>query len=84
MKRRELFHTSLLYAKLLLISLNSMKTIDVGVPEAIGSEINLSPKRRNKDIHFHGEDILPGNWLFKHFILMPDIKKGIRSYEANR
>ena len=58
--------------------------IDVGVPEAIGSDIDISPKKRNKDIHFHGEDILPGNWLFKHLILMPDTKRGIRSYEANR
>ena len=84
MEGRELFHTPLLYAKFLLISLNSMKTIDVGVPEAIGSDIDISPKKRNKDIHFHGEDILPGNWLFKHLILMPDTKRGIRSYEANR
>lgn len=59
-------------------------TIDAGISEAIGSDIDLSPKQRNKDIHFHGDDILPGNWLFKHLILTPDTKNGIRSYEANR
>ena len=36
-----------------------------------------------KEIRFYGEDILPGNWLFKHLILKPDTKAGIRSYEAN-
>ena len=58
--------------------------IDAGIPEAIGSEIERSSKQRNKDIPFHGEDILPGNWLFKHLILKPDTEKGIRSYEENR
>ena len=58
--------------------------IDVGIAEVIGSNIDLSPKKRSKDIHFHGEDILPGNWFFKHLILTPDTKKGIRSYETNR
>lgn len=58
--------------------------IDVGIAEVIGFDIDLSPKKRSKDIHFHGEDILPGNWLFKHLILTPDTKKGIRSYETNR
>ena len=58
--------------------------IDAGIPEAIGSEIELSSKQRNKDIPFHGEDILPGNLLFKHLILKPDTEKGIRSYETNR
>ena len=58
--------------------------IETGIPEAIGAEIELSSKLRNKDIPFHGEDILPGNGLFKQLVLKPDIKKGIRSYEANR
>ena len=58
--------------------------IDASIPEAIGSDIDLSPKQRNKDIHFHGENILRGNRLFKHLILTPDTKKGIRSYEANQ
>ena len=49
--------------------------IDVGIAEVIGSDIDLSPKKWSKDIHFHREDILPGNWLFKHLILTPDTKK---------
>ena len=62
----------------------SAQPIDAGIPEAVGAELALSPHRRVKDIRFHGEDILPGNWLFKHLILKPDTKAGIRSYEANR
>lgn len=58
--------------------------IEVGIPEAIGAEVALSPHKRRKDIRFHGKDILPGNWLFKQLILKPDTKAGIRSYEANR
>jgi predicted amidohydrolase len=58
--------------------------IPVKIPEAIGAEIKLNPKRRVKDIRFFGDDILPGNCLFKHLILRPDTKAGIRSYEANR
>ena len=58
--------------------------INAGIPEAFGAEIAIAPHRRVKDIRFHGEDILPGNWLFKHLILKPDTKAGIRSYEANR
>ena len=58
--------------------------INAGIPEAIGAEITIAPHRRRKQIRFHGEDILPGNWLFKHLILKPDTKAGIRSYEANR
>ncbi|HHT25612.1 MAG TPA: carbon-nitrogen hydrolase family protein [Clostridiaceae bacterium] len=58
--------------------------IPVDIPEAIASEIKLCPKRRVKDIRFYGNDILPGNWLFKHLIMRPDTEAGIRSYEANR
>ncbi len=53
------------------------------IPEAIGLEVDLHPEHRKKDIRFHGQDILPGNWLFKHLILKPDTAAGIRSYEAN-
>jgi len=58
--------------------------IPLDIPEAIASEIMLCPKRRVKDIRFYGNDILPGNWLFRHLILRPDTEAGIRSYEANR
>ncbi|MBQ6559426.1 MAG: carbon-nitrogen hydrolase family protein [Erysipelotrichaceae bacterium] len=59
------------------------KNIETDIPEAIGAEISLIPHKRVRDIRFHGEDILPGNWLFKKLILGPDTRAGIRSYEAN-
>ena len=58
--------------------------IEAGIPEAVGAEFKFSPQKRRSDIRFHGQDILPGNWLFKHLILKPDTKAGTRSYEANR
>ena len=58
--------------------------IETGLKEVIGAEVPLLPCKRRKDLQFHGEDILPGNWLFKHLILKPDTKAGIRSYEENR
>ena len=58
--------------------------IETEIPEAIGAEVELTPQKRRADIRFHGQDILPGNWVFKHLILKPDTKAGIRSYEANR
>lgn len=57
--------------------------ISTGIPEAIGADVTLIPHKRTKDIRFYGQDILPGNWLFKHLILGPDTKAGIRSYQAN-
>ena len=59
-------------------------SIETAIPEAIGAIVNLTQHKRRKDIRFHGEDILPGNWLFKNLILKPDTKAGILSYEANR
>ncbi len=56
--------------------------IPTDVPEAVGMEVELRPSRRTGDIRFHGEDILPGNWLFRHLVLKPDTKAGIRAYEA--
>ncbi len=58
--------------------------IETGLPEAIGAEVELRPQRRRAEIRFHGQDILPGNRLFKHLILKPDTRAGIRAYEANR
>ena len=63
---------------------NGAEPIETGMPETIGAEIELTPQKRRADIRFHGQDILPGNWLFKHLILKPDTRAGIRSYEANR
>ena len=58
--------------------------IETCISEAIGAEITLKPQKRRAELRFYGQDILPGNWLFKHLILKPDTKAGIRSYEANK
>lgn len=59
-------------------------SIETDMPEAIGAIVHLTQHKCKKEIRFHGEDILPGNWLFKKLILKPDTKAGIFSYEANR
>lgn len=58
--------------------------IKTDLSEAIGAEVALEPRARKKDIRFYGEDILPGNWLFRHLIMAPDTKAGIELYEKNR
>lgn len=58
--------------------------IHTDIPEAVASEIHLSPQKLKKEIRFYGNDILPGNWLFKQLILTPDTEAGIRAYEAAR
>ena len=50
--------------------------------EAVGAQVTLSPRRRVGRIRFYGDDILPGNWLFKRLILKPDTAAGIRACEA--
>ena len=57
--------------------------IETEIPEAIGVEVTLYPHKRTKDIKFHGQDILPGNFIFKHLILKPDTRMGIAMYERN-
>ena len=63
---------------------NDAVPINTGIPDVMAAEVVVSPKRRVKEIKFHGKDILPGNWLFRHLILAPDTKAGLKSYEANR
>ncbi|MCR4894575.1 MAG: carbon-nitrogen hydrolase family protein [Eubacteriales bacterium] len=58
--------------------------IETGIPEAVGIETAVAPRARTKDIRFYGEDILPGNRLFRALILAPDTKAGIRAYERDR
>ena len=60
---------------------NDARVLTDDIKEAVGADVTIKPEYRKKDIHFHGEDILPGNWIFKHFILKPDLKAGIRMYE---
>ena len=56
--------------------------INTDIPEIIGAEVDIQPKKMHKEIRFYGEDILRGNWLFKHCILNPDTEAGIKSYES--
>ena len=58
--------------------------IETGIPEAVGIETAVAPRARTKDIRFYGEDIFPGNRLFRALILAPDTKAGIRAYERDR
>ena len=51
--------------------------------EAVGMEVPIHSKRRVRDIPFHGQDILPGNFYFRQFILKPDTAAGIKAYEEN-
>ncbi len=60
------------------------RELKTSVPEAVGADITLRPGRLKNEIRFYGDDILPGNRIFKLFILKPDTKAGIRSYEKNR
>lgn len=50
-------------------------TIDTGIPEAVGIEINIVPQNLKKEIHFYENDLVKGNYLFRKFILKPDIQK---------
>ena len=63
---------------------NNAEVIETGIKEAVGIEAELTPHKRTKDIKFYEKDILPGNWIFKHLIMKPDAKAGIRSYEENK
>jgi len=58
--------------------------LDTDVREAVGAEVKIHSKRKVKDIVFYGEDILPGNGLFRRFILKSDIEAGIRDYDEAR
>ena len=62
----------------------NMKQIQTDIKEAIGAEADIVPAKRKADIRFYGEDILPGNRLFKRFILKPDTEVGIKAYEEYR
>ncbi len=58
--------------------------LDTELPEAVGAELKIHSKRKIREIPFYGDDILPGNALFRRFVLQPDTKAGIRLYEKNR
>lgn len=56
-------------------------SIKSDVFEATGLDLELMSNERKRDIKFHGNDINKGNLLFRHFIIKPDIKTGIKFYE---
>lgn len=43
------------------------------VPEAVGCEVELKPRRLKHEIRFYGQDLIKGNWIFRKLILEPDI-----------
>lgn len=45
---------------------------------------SIAPQERKRDVKFWGEDITDGNWLFRKFVLQPDIKRGIKFYENKK
>ena len=63
---------------------NDLKAIETGITEAVGAEAEIVPHKRTGGIRFYGQDILPGDWFFKHLIMKPDAKAGVRSYEAHK
>lgn len=57
---------------------------DGNLPEAFGVCAEIQEKKRKGDVHFHSNDIIKGNWIFRKFILEPDTKRGIEQYEASK
>lgn len=55
--------------------------ISTNAPEIIGWSGDISSKTQRNDITFYGNDIIKGNWLFRKFVLQPDIRDGVRYYE---
>ena len=58
--------------------------ISSGKKAVVGKSIDLVPKKRKSDIAFYGNDLIKGNWLFRHLVLKPDVKAGVRFYESNK
>ena len=54
-------------------------------PEGVlGLEWDPVSRKRRGSIRFHGEDLLPGNTLFRRLILPRDIADGVEFYEAHK
>lgn len=54
--------------------------IITNVSEIIGWSVDIKSGFLSKRIPFYGKDIVRGNWVFRKFILQPDIRKGIYYY----
>lgn len=59
-------------------------SIATNIPEIVGWSRNIKPMTLNRDILFHGNDMIKGNWIFRKFILQPDIWRGVRYYQRNK
>lgn len=58
------------------------KNVEVPIKEAFGIDTQLAPRKRKKEIHFYGKDLIKGNYLFRKLILEPDVRRGILAYKA--
>lgn len=56
---------------------------ETGLSEAVGAEVSNASSSMKKEIVFHGDDLIKGNWLFCDFVLKPDTLYGIMLYEKN-
>lgn len=59
-------------------------SISCDVKAAKGHDIDISEHRCKKDIRFYGDDLIKGNFVFRNFILKPDVIAGIRQYNESR
>lgn len=55
--------------------------LSTGTPEIIGWSGDIKTMTLKQNIYFYKNDIAKGNWLFRTFILQPDIRRGIRYYQ---
>lgn len=55
--------------------------ISTNTSEIIGWSGDIIPKTQSNDLIFYGNDIIKGNWLFRKYVLQPDIRDGIHYYQ---
>ncbi|NLA74029.1 MAG: carbon-nitrogen hydrolase family protein, partial [Deltaproteobacteria bacterium] len=65
------------------IYVNSGNSIPCDIKAATVLDIGISEHKRKKDIRFYGDDLIKGNFLFRHFILKPDVLAVIRKYDEH-
>lgn len=58
--------------------------IESNIPESFGADIKITPQKLKKPIRFYGNNLIKGNFIFRTFILKPDIKAGKRLYKINQ
>jgi len=61
-----------------------LEPVTIDVAEAVGADVRVRPRRCRMRVPFHDDDVLPGNWLFRHTVLKVDTLLGVKSYEANK